>query len=1166
MRFCGNCGQRLPEVTEAALVFDSPTYTTAPQVDPAQLGVMTGSDLLERFRRAGLESRGQRRSVTVLFVDLSGYTSLSERLSDEDLYSMVQQFINVLVNDVYKYEGMVDKLTGDGLMALFGAPIAYENNAERAVRSALDMLKDVQQLSSTLNLPAGELRIHVGLHSGSVIVGGLGGDGLMNYTAIGDSVNLARRLEEAAAPGEVLVSDSVYRQTHRLFTFDHLPPIAMKHISQPVQPYRLVAPKAAPMTMRGIDGLSAPMIGREREFRQVQELVERLIQERIGGLLLLAGEGGMGKSRMIRELKHALVDEPLRVIEGQSLTYRKSIAYWIFQDVLRNALAISNDSAEPQVRRRLEEVLVKLFGEAGREKLPYLEHLLGYAISDPVTAERIRYLDSGQLRQLIFLAVRDFLTALARTRPLLLILEDLHWADEASLELVRFLMDSTRSTPLLILAVSRPVEGGALQALHERASQRLGERYTFLRLQALPPNESEHLLHALLAIADLPASLREQMIERSAGLPLYLEEILRMLIEDHTIQQQDGVWMMAPGADRKNIGVPQTLQGLILARFDRLPSLQRQILQTAAVVGYQFNRRVLGEVLRAQNQHIPLDDVEDALQALIEKEFIDLPPDARSSVTNALEEVPYQFKHVLVCDAVYSTLLQRDRQGLHTQVGQAIERLYEDRIDGQIEVLASHYLRSALLERALHYLILAGQKSARSYINEQALQWFQQALEILQKTTPTAEQVLQVHSGLGEALRTAGEYAAARENFQRGLSTLGVQNLADRSQARPLDPQRARTISQLLCKVSSTYVSQGNYDNALEYLQLAQKLLPVENTAFDSDRASILNETGWIFFHRGEFDQAEAILQDGLRLAEQTGQLDVIASILNRLAGILYQRDAIEQATRYLMRSLRLREEIGDIVAVARVNNNLGLLSWKSGNLQPALEHFQRSYRLQQNLGDVEGLIMVQTNLGLIEMDCGNLAGAQQHFFDALQSAQLIGQHFLVAMAYLHLALFHVYAENWQTALEYGRRAQHGFEELGVTEHALDLMVSFGWAHLGLGQQQELGQVRARIETLLQEELQDEPGEAQARALRLLAEIDLQNGSLHSADAMIENSAQMFLRLGNTLEYHRSRVIHAKILRCQEKQALALPMIHAARDIFERMGARLDLSKTEQIL
>jgi class 3 adenylate cyclase/tetratricopeptide (TPR) repeat protein len=1160
MRFCGNCGTRLPEAASL------PPKTSAP-VDPGQLGVMTGADLLDRFREAGLEASGQRRSVTVLFVDLSGFTALSEQLGDEELYDLVQKFIRLLVNDVYKYEGMVDKLTGDGLMALFGAPIAHENNAERALRSALDMQQDVTRLSQELDLHGYQLRIHVGLNAGTVIVGGLGGDGLMNYTAIGDSVNLARRLEEAAEPGTVLVSESVYHQTERLFDYTQLPPLSLKNISREVTAFRVVGPKDRPRSVRGVDGLHAPMIGRESEFNQVQAMVNRLVSDRQGGVVFLVGEGGMGKSRLTSELKARLDYTQVRVLEGFSLTYRKSIAYWIFQDMLRTYLGISQEATDEEVRARLAENISAMLGDEGRDRLAYIEHILSLEPSNPQDAERIRYLDAGQLQQQIFLAVRDLLLAEAKQKPLLLILEDLHWADDASLDLIRFLLDSTRGAPLLIYAISRPFEGGAVQAIHERAGQRLGERYVYIRLQALPPDQSAQLLHALLAIQDLPERLRKQIIDRSAGLPFYLEEILRMLIEDRVIYQQGEHWHLSADADLTSVGVPETLQGLILTRFDRLMPNQRHVLQTATVVGYQFSGQVLYSVLQMMEPPAEaLDEIEirAAMELLVEREYI-VPQTGGTDQS-------FMFKHVLVSDAVYSTLLQRDRRDLHTRAGRAIEQIYAGRLETQTEVLASHFLRSSLLDRALYYLTLAGQKAARSYVNEQAKLFFSQALELLPKVEHTSDQAVQVYQGLGDALLTAGEYPAARDQYQRGLEVLGARagttTLADPGLLSPEHwAERKRLLSLLQRKIGRTHEGLGDYDRALACLQAAQSVLDGNNTGYQAERANILSDIGWIDFRRGNLDQSETVLLEALPLAEEAGQLDVVASVLNRLAAIYWQRDILEQAARYLMRSLVLREQIGDVVAVARSYNNLGLLGWKQGDLIGALDNFNHSYKLQANLGDVEGLIVLNTNMGLIALDRGNLENAKQHFQDALESAGEIGHFFHVCMARMHLTLLNVYAENWGKVLEHGQLGLVGFQELGVQDNQVDLYVMMGWAYRGLGDQQRLDATLQRVTELLAEETSRAvgPTEGEGRAQRLFGWIARDRNDLSGARQALEKSVLIFKQIGNRIEQSRVLVDLAGVLKASGENEPAVQLLSEARSTFEQIGASLELERLQQV-
>lgn len=1165
MRFCGNCGSKLP----AEELITGPKVSAAPALDPSGLGVMTGSDLLDRFRRAGLEASGQRRSVTVLFVDLSDYTHLSEELGDEVLYDTVQQFINLLIADVHKYEGMVDKLTGDGLMALFGAPIAYENNAERAVRAAMDMVADVERLSASLNLGGRELRIHVGLNAGSVIVGGVGGDGHMNYTAIGDVVNLARRLEESARPGAILVSESVYRQTTRLFDYDRTPTLALKNVSRSITAFQLIGPKAHPGSVRGLEGLRAPMIGREEELNRLLGVVERTINDRQGGVVLLVGEGGMGKSRLTSELKGNLNASLVHVLEGHSLTYRKAIAYWIFQDVLRSMIEVSPESEGEETREKLAETCLAVLGEAGREKMPYLEHMLGMEPSDPEAAERIRYLEPGQLRQQIFLAVRDLLVAESRRRPLLLVLEDLHWADDASLDLIRFLIDSARNAPLLILAITRPFEGGAVQAIHERAGQRLGSRYLRLQLQALPPEQSNRLLEALLTIPDLPASLQEEIVKRSAGLPFYLEEILRMLIENNIIfrDPSGGNWRLTPGADVSAIGVPDTLQGLILARFDRLPPNHRRMIQTASVVGYEFSVPVLLHVLRCGSED---ESWLDTLDLLVEREFL-LPIEGA--------EETFRFKHVLVSDAVYSTLLVRDRRGLHTQVGQALEYIYSDRIDSQIEVLASHFLRSPLLDRALHYLTLAGQKAARSFANEQARLLFMQALEVLNKVDHSVDQATQVHLGLGDALLTAGDYPQAREQFHAALRVQGEPTST--GALRPLDEvlasddraqrDRVRLLSLLQRKIGATHERQGEYEKALACLRSAQSLIESRKSSFIAERASIMNDIGFIDFRKGSLDRAEALLRDALALAESVRQIDVVASIMNRLAGIYYQRDQIDLSTRYMGRSLTLREQIGDVVGVARSYNNLGLIRWKQGDLVSALENFTHAFKLQANLGDVEGSIVLHNNIGLIELDRGSLSEAEQHFKDALDLASEIGHSYYVCLSRMNLALQGMYSGCWDTSLAYAQESLKGFQELSVQENQLDLYWVIGTAYRGLNDTANLDETLGKIGELLAEEAEaragkgSRPSDGEGRVLRLFARVARDRGRQQEARDCLERSAAIFEKVGNRMEHSRTQMELAGLMAAGGEKASARALLTEARGVFTAMGARLELERLKGI-
>jgi adenylate cyclase len=576
MRFCGNCGLRL--LATGILPAIEPV---AGEESTNQLGELVGADLLDRFRRAGLEAAGQSRQVTVLFVDLSGYTYLSEKINDsEQLYELVQRCTKIFANDVYKYDGMVDKFTGDGLMALFGAPIAHENSAELAIRAALDMQTDLEKLSAELKDRLGsEIKAHIGLHSGSVVVGGVGSNMMMNYTAIGDVVNLASRIETAAGSDMILVSEVVYRQVRNLFDFESLAPMQLKGISQPVSAYRVLGTKSKPGSVRGIEGLYAPMVGRDGELERLYQAANAMNIEKLGRFTAVSGEAGIGKSRLILEFKSLLSQLPVQVLEGYSLIYRKGISYWIFQDLILRLLEVDAETPQSECQARLRERVTRGLPNRIDDILPYLEHMLSLPLSNPETAKRIDYLAAEQLRQQIFLAVRDLILAETQQKPAVLILEDLHWADSGSLELLDFLLDSLVKNPVAIVAVSRSFADGKLAEITRRAGELLRLRFTDLSLNSLSPDQSDRLFTQLLAIQNMPEALRTHIVQRASGIPLYLEEILRMLMDRNLLIRIDGHWQLADKVDLTLLGVPDTLEGLILTRFDHLELVQRHILK-----------------------------------------------------------------------------------------------------------------------------------------------------------------------------------------------------------------------------------------------------------------------------------------------------------------------------------------------------------------------------------------------------------------------------------------------------------------------------------------------------------------------------------------------------------------------------------------------------------
>ena len=1143
MRFCGNCGIRIEEAGSKI------HHQSVPEIGvPSEsMGVMIGADLIERFKQAGLEATGQRRNVSVLFVDICDYTVLAEELDSEDLFDIIQRVIRMLVEKVYQYEGNVDKILGDGLMALFGAPIAHENDAERALRAAMDMQAEIANFNQYLgeDVKFG-LQLHIGLNSGTVVVGSVGSDMLMDYTAIGDTVNLANRLEEVAEADTILVSESVYRSCKALFDFQLIPSLKLKGISREVLGYKLLGIRSDPGRVRGLEGLNAPLIGRETELERFKNVAQSLLDKKEGQFVLVTGEAGIGKTRLTSELKGQLIHTPVRIIEGQSLTYRRSVSYWIFLGLLRNFIDVTEQTPPNIVRERLVTKVYDALGGQAAEALPYLEHLFSLENFDVKAAERLSYLDASQLRQRIFIAVRDLLLAEARQHPLIVVLEDLHWADDTSLDLLLFLVEAIKRAPLMVYAISRPFQGGKLGEIASQAKERLKGQFTPIHLNSLSQDQSERLLFELLAIPDLPDELRKDVLQRSAGIPFYLEEILRMLIEERIITHEDGKWKLVLKKDFMDIGVPDNLRGLILTRFDRLNPEHRGVMQAASVIGRQFNLHLLVEILHTKD----IDHLRQILLELVSRGFILQPFGPSSS--------DFAFRHVLTSDAIYSTLLKRHRRQMHGSAAEAIEKIYADHIESQIEVLADHYLRSTKLDRALYYLVLAGEKASRDYANEQARRRYELALSLFSQAAPSIRQSYQVHQGLGDVLVFVGEYQSAREHYQIALDVLGSS----------VPEQFITEQSTLQRKIGTTFERQGDYERALVHLKGAWASVEYKKPSLQVEKAEVLNEIGWIQFLRGNFDKAGKDLTDALELVETSRKFDVIASIHNRLGAVAYHQRRYDKSSEHVRKSLALRETIGDMAGVARLYNNLGLLGLIRGDLRDSEINFTRSIEILERIGDAEGIALSFTNLGLVQYDRGDFDSAETSLHKSLAVSQQIGHRFYRGRALMYLGRLKAAQGQYEQAETYLNESVQILEELGAQD---DLIDAGYYAAENCVYQMDLDRAHRWIDRSFEILKNIDKGALSGsvqhgRLLRLQGAIARIQGEYHLAEELLHESADIFSASYERLEAAKTILELGNLARCMDKFLEARKNFQEARILFYQFGAEKYLKRAEEAL
>ena len=592
-RFCSSCGQPLGEPTSD----DAATQ--------ARLAAAAPAPLITKMRAARLT--GERKPVSALFVDVVGSTSLAERIDPEDWTALINEAFDLLSHAVFRYEGTIAQLQGDALLAFFGAPIAHEDDPERAIFAALDMIDATEEFARQLKAAQGiDFRIRAGINSGPVMVGNVGSDLRYEYTALGDAVNVAARMQTAAQPGTIVITEMTRRLTGDTFDLEDLGEIEVKGKAEPIQAYRVLGRKAAPARRRGLAsvGLDSPMVGRDEPLARLTALLDVARAGR-GRVAFVVGEPGIGKSRLVAELRRVAVEPvdgqaPIRWVEGRCVSYGRNLPYHLLIDVVRSILELPFGIPEADARDKLDRELESLLPDPGAaaDTAPYLAQLLDLPLR-PGEAERTR-VDPDILQGRLLAATLRLLRGLAARGPVVLVCEDLHWADPASIEVARLVMPLSTQLPILFVTALRADTDSPGWALIGHGRETFGEALTEITLEPLSEAESRMLVSNLLEIESLPEHVRRLIMARAEGNPFFVEEVVRMLIDGGVIVSEGDRWVAT--AEVAGVEIPETLHGLLLARIDQLPDPAKRSLRIAAVIGRQFPVRVLERVVGSSDR------------------------------------------------------------------------------------------------------------------------------------------------------------------------------------------------------------------------------------------------------------------------------------------------------------------------------------------------------------------------------------------------------------------------------------------------------------------------------------------------------------------------------------------------------------------------------------
>lgn len=729
-QFCVNCGSPLKPGTSYCKNCGTPVsnqHHSSRETDRlAQLQQAAPSDLQEKMRLSSAKMEGERKPVTILFTDIVGSTALAEKLDPEVWKEVVSGAHQRVIQVVYRYEGTIAQLLGDGVLVFFGAPVTHEDDPIRAVRAALEIQQAIARYADELQGFIETFQMRIGINSGTVVVGQVGSDMHMEYLAIGDAVNLAARLQSSAQPGGILISEATSRLVKASIELETQGTILVKGKAEPVAVFKVIRAKVSPEGSRGFEELYSQMVGRETELELLRSALDALLKGH-GQILTIFGEAGIGKSRLVEEArKHTPDDCPaLHWIEGRAVSYGQNLSFWMIIQLLYSDLGLSDNDPEVKVRTALKRRISDLFAEQADEVLPYLGHLLGITL-DPELSEWLRQLDGKALKHQTLLTVSRYFQQLAQRQPTVIVLDDLQWVDPSSLEALEQVLQITDRAPLMLIILSRPEREHKSWGLKLNAETNFAHRYTEIYLKPLSKTDQNKMINGLLAAVDLPNAIRHVILERAEGNPFYLEEIVRSLVEQGAflpVGEEKASISAQPVKQLSDISIPDTLQGLLLARIDRLQDDVRNTLQLASVIGKSFLYLLLKSIL---NQKVPLE------QHLSHLQRVDLIREK-----TRLPELEYMFKHSLTQEAAYNSLLLERRREFHLRIGEALEQLFADRKEQYLGLLAHHFDHAHSTEKAVHYYTQAGKQAARLTANQEAISYFNHALVSLKDLPPS---------------------------------------------------------------------------------------------------------------------------------------------------------------------------------------------------------------------------------------------------------------------------------------------------------------------------------------------------------------------------------------------------------------------------------------------
>ena len=990
-KFCKECGYDLKKPKEKP-----------PPINYSEPQSYTPKFIADKILTSKSSIAGERKLVTVLFADVANYTSMSEKLDPEEIHQIMDGCFKILMDEIHKYEGTINQFTGDGIMAIFGAPVSHEDHAQRACFAALSIQKAIGDYGAKVKKDCGiDFKMRIGINSGPVIVGSIGDDLRMDYTAVGDTTNLAARMESAARPGRILVSKHAHEIARDYFEFEAIGNVEVKGKREPQAAYELIKTGLVETRIKAAvaKGLTK-FVGRKNSMATLKEPYESVLAGS-GQVVGIVGEAGVGKSRLVYEFINQLSVDDVTCLEGRCLHYGGAMIYMPILEILKTYFDITDEDREFVINKKIKQKISALNEKIAGVIAPFQE-LLSIKVED----EAYEALEPKQKRERIFEALRDLFIRAGQRKPLVLVIEDLHWIDKTTEEFLDYLIGWLANARIMLILLYRP------EYTHQWGSK---SYYTQIGLTQLGTASSSQLVLAILEEGEVAPELRQLILKRAAGNPLFMEEFTHSLIENGSIQKKDRQFVLSTNAT--DIQVPDTVQGIIAARMDRLEDNLKRTMQVASVIGREFAFRILQTITGMR------EEIKSYLLNLQGLEFI--------YEKSLFPELEYIFKHALTQEVAYNSLLLKRRSEIHQRIAEAIEKLYAERLEEFFEMLAYHYSRGEDFKKAVQYLKLSGDRATRNHSVYEAYRFYTEAVDTLSQLPETEEykkeklDVLNLattpimlvgfpEDSLGMLLegerlskelgddRRLGNFHARIANYymHKGNFQLSMKYAED-AIVVGFKNQDIELIAPTAQSLFATYMMTGRYckivDKAPGILDL------IESSERESDffagalntYSTICAYCGTAMGYLGNFKEGKIFLEKGLRRASKIDDLTTLGFVEFWYGYFLNVKGNWKLAIEHLQDSIKYLEEVKWLLVLAGAQCLLGLVYSHLGDPKTGKRHAEKGLGIQQDSEIKLNLSSFYMTLGEIHLHLNDLKNAQRFVEEALRLSQKNNQkHF----------------------------------------------------------------------------------------------------------------------------------------------------------------------------